>query len=35
MDFSPKVPKYKNSETVCFPSSKYSLYSYVSKFMKK
>ena len=33
--FSPKVPMYKNSETVCIPSPKYCLYTNVSKFMKQ
>ena len=33
--FSPEVPMYKNSKTVCIPSPKYCLYTYVSKFMKQ
>ena len=35
MAFSPKDPMYKNSETVCIPSPKYFLYTYVFKFMKQ
>ena len=33
--FSPKVPMYKNSKSVCIPSPKYCLYTHVSKFMKQ
>ena len=35
MAFSPKFPMYKNSETVCIPSPKYCLYTYIFKFMKQ
>ena len=35
MAISPKVPMYKNSETICIPSPKYCLYTYVFKFMKQ
>ena len=35
MAFSPKVPMYTNSETICIPSPKYCLYTYVFKFMKQ
>ena len=35
MAISPKVPMYKNSETLCIPSPKYCLYTYVFKFMKQ
>ena len=35
MAFSPKVPMYKNSETVCIPSPKYCLSTYIFKFMKQ
>ena len=34
-DFSPKVPLYKNSETVFIPSPKYCFYTYVAEFMKQ
>ena len=33
--FSPLVPMYKNSETVCIHSPKCCLYTYVSKFIKQ
>ena len=33
--FSPKVPMYKNSRTVCIPIPKNCLYTYLSKFMKQ
>ena len=35
MAFSPKVPMYENSETICIPSPKYCLYTYVFKFKKQ
>ena len=35
MAISPKVPMYKNSETICIPSPKYCFYTYAFKFMKQ